>query len=491
MAKTTINEKNLSALGNARLCKIILDQTNRYPLEKRRLKYELAAMHDHNFLSSELTKRTKYLLTQKFSDHSIPQAKLEKWLEEVELNISMLHLLGAVDPDESIDLAFTLIDGIETMQDRLTDKNPIATHRRVAACIDACGHVLAAVSSQHPIDYYQLARNCLTRLIHYGCKDLVLIDNLAQTFDDQASTAFIGAYTEVLDEQLEDSQNANNKNKENTLKNVRKLRIIIAVLKINQMGEEGYLDKKYPKKSPKSHNKLIKLCQQFHDYGLHARAHSCLTLRGYPKATTENFPWFQLLDKIMRIGLKKRKESDLMRWDYFCQVRTSEAIDFYMEAWKYQESISGYSYTKEDAYHDAMDRVHQEITDHFDMVTAVPLYDGMGYWGSRYFNEFMIKRHRDAERAPLDLCLKLGEQPSWENSATQGLLIIWRAHLTRLLLHTKAPSAKKVDKLVTLARRYDEKVQSWAAHRDQKCEEVPHGEFIAPLLTRLNEIKAG
>ncbi|MDY8111087.1 hypothetical protein U0C82_18345 [Fulvimarina sp. 2208YS6-2-32] len=120
-SKTTLNAKNLKALGVDRLADLLIEITTGNAAAKRRIRLELAGQNGPDEVAREVRKR---LATSARSQSFVDWHKHRALVEDLETQRKAItDVVGPADPDEALELLWRLIDLAPGLYERTDDSS--------------------------------------------------------------------------------------------------------------------------------------------------------------------------------------------------------------------------------------------------------------------------------------------------------------------------------------------------------------------------------
>jgi len=139
-AKTTLNAKNLEALGAARLAELLLELSTGNAAAKRKLRLELAGEASPQQLAREVRKR---LVSIGKARSFIDWQKRKAFVDDLEAQRQAIGKIAEVDPKEALELAWRFLDLANSVYAR-SDDGSGAIPRVFAAMLADLGGIAAA-----------------------------------------------------------------------------------------------------------------------------------------------------------------------------------------------------------------------------------------------------------------------------------------------------------------------------------------------------------
>ena len=134
-AKTTLNAKNLEALGAARLAELLLELATGNAAAKRKLRLELAGEASPQRLVQEVKKR---LVSIRKAKSFIDWQKRKAFVDDLETQRRAIGKIATVDPEEALELAWRFLDLAASVYAR-SDDGSGAIPRVFAAMLEDLG----------------------------------------------------------------------------------------------------------------------------------------------------------------------------------------------------------------------------------------------------------------------------------------------------------------------------------------------------------------
>ena len=134
-AKTTLNAKNLEALGAARLAALLLELAAGNAAAKRKLRLELAGEASPQRLVQEVKKR---LVSIRKAKSFIDWQKRKAFVDDLETQRRAIGKIATVDPEEALELAWRFLDLAASVYAR-SDDGSGAIPRVFAAMLEDLG----------------------------------------------------------------------------------------------------------------------------------------------------------------------------------------------------------------------------------------------------------------------------------------------------------------------------------------------------------------
>jgi hypothetical protein len=155
--KTTVNAKNLEALGVERLAELLIEISQREPATKRRLRLELACTRSSGEVAKEVRKRLSAMArSQAFVDWR----GIRTLAEDLDTQLrAIIHKVAESDPKEALDLVWRLMGLAPSIFERCDDSNGTLISIFHEAC-SALGKV-ALKASQNPLSLADRAFDAL------------------------------------------------------------------------------------------------------------------------------------------------------------------------------------------------------------------------------------------------------------------------------------------------------------------------------------------
>lgn len=123
MARTTLNAKNLEALGAARLAELLVEISAGSAAAKRRLRLELAGAHSPNSVAREVRKR---LTTIARSRSFVDWQGVRSLANDLETQRrAIIETVAKADPPEALDLLWRFMALAASVFDRCDDSSGI------------------------------------------------------------------------------------------------------------------------------------------------------------------------------------------------------------------------------------------------------------------------------------------------------------------------------------------------------------------------------
>lgn len=155
-SKTTLNAKNLEALGAARLAELLIEISTGNANHKRRLRMELVGNSSGAELAREVRKRLGSIARAK---SWIDWQKVKSVKADLEAQRKTIaEKIAANDPDEAFELIWQFLSLADPIFERSNDGNGILIESFHAACDDA-GRIakLAKISTDRLVDKISVA----------------------------------------------------------------------------------------------------------------------------------------------------------------------------------------------------------------------------------------------------------------------------------------------------------------------------------------------
>jgi hypothetical protein len=173
-SKTTLNAKNLEALGAARLAELLIEISTGSAANKRRLRIELAGMQSGGEVAREVAKR---LSSIERSRSKIGWRRVKALRNDLDIQRRIItETIASTDAYEALDVMWRLMDVAGSVFERCDDSNGTIMAVFRAACID-----LGEIAKVAKIEPRRLADRAFNALRHndYGQFD-GLVETLAQ-----------------------------------------------------------------------------------------------------------------------------------------------------------------------------------------------------------------------------------------------------------------------------------------------------------------------
>ena len=143
-AKTTLNAKNLEALGAARLAELLLELAAGNAAAKRKLRLELAGEASPQLLAQEVRKR---LVSIGKAKSFIDWQKRKAFVDDLETQRRAIGKIATIDPKEALELAWRFLDLAASVYAR-SDDGSGATPAVFAAMLEDLGPLAEAARPQ-------------------------------------------------------------------------------------------------------------------------------------------------------------------------------------------------------------------------------------------------------------------------------------------------------------------------------------------------------
>ena len=332
MSKTTVNEKNLRALGEKRLSKLLLSLASEHPMEKLRLRYTLFHEFEPYHLEGELKKRLNDL-TKNLK--KTPPAKVPALLEEFSLQSQIIPLLKATDPLQALKHQFDLLGALRKLMLIMYDKN----NKRFAHAQDLATHLLpkfldqlTALILEHPPEGEWLAHEFLN-LPRHGGRCFRLLDDTADTLGPQKLET-IEKQAHTLHQKYQDIEDSRDHTQEEE-RSYFWLCDLLTYFSIFKRDTETYLyDKRQDDYASLEELPLYlaKVARELMDEDLYKSAEACLTSIPNPPPEEITHPWYLAYNTVLR-GLGKKEQARKMRWQCFTSSPDADLTLFYLDPW--------------------------------------------------------------------------------------------------------------------------------------------------------------
>ena len=147
-SETTLNSKNLAALGAERLAELLLDVTGGDAAAKRRLRLELASRSGGD-VASEIRKR---LVSIAKSRSFVDWRKVKELARDLEAQREAIAAhVAATSPDQAFDLLWRMLEMAPSIYERCDDSNG-AVGSIIASARDDLGAI--AAKAGQPVDAF-------------------------------------------------------------------------------------------------------------------------------------------------------------------------------------------------------------------------------------------------------------------------------------------------------------------------------------------------
>ena len=159
MAKTTLNEQNLEALGAARLAELLIELSQGNATAKRRLRMELAGTRGTDAVAKEVRNR---ITTMARSRSFVDWQGIRSLADDLDTQRrAIVEKIAKVDPKDALDLLWKLMDLASSVFERCDDSNGTV----IAVFHEACQNIgdVAQRANVSPTALADQAFNALTR----------------------------------------------------------------------------------------------------------------------------------------------------------------------------------------------------------------------------------------------------------------------------------------------------------------------------------------
>ena len=176
-SKTTLNAKNLEALGVERLAALLIDISKGSAANKRRLRIELAGMQSGEEVAREVTKRLSFIDR---SQAKIGWRRVKALKSDLDTQRRVIaETIAGIDADEALEVMWRFMGVAQSVFGRCADSNGTIMAIFRLACVD-----LGMIAKMAGPDRRLLADRAFSALQHndYGQYD-TLIDVLAPALD--------------------------------------------------------------------------------------------------------------------------------------------------------------------------------------------------------------------------------------------------------------------------------------------------------------------
>ena len=178
-SKTTLNAKNLEALGVERLAALLIDISKGSAANKRRLRIELAGMQSSEEVAREVTKRLSFIDR---SQAKIGWRRVKALKSDLDIQRRVIaETIAGSDADEALEVMWRFMGVAQSVFGRCADSNGTIMAIFRLACVD-----LGMIAKMAVPDRRLLADRAFRSLQHndYGQYD-TLIDVLAPALDPE------------------------------------------------------------------------------------------------------------------------------------------------------------------------------------------------------------------------------------------------------------------------------------------------------------------
>ena len=478
MSKTSVNEKNLQALGEKHLSKLLLSLASEYPMEKLRLRYTLFHEFDPYNLEGELIKHLNNLTKNL---EKTPPAKVPSLLDELSLQHQIIHLLKATDPLQALKHQFDLLGALSKLMLIMEDKR----NKRFDQAINLAQHLLVkflnqltALILEHPPEGKWLAQEFLGLPLHGG-RCFRVLDDAADALGPQ-KIEVMRQQAEKLYEKyqtIEDTRGLSDE-ENHAFQWLCDLRMVFSLFK---RDIETYLFEERDDEAAVFMDEVLylaKVAKELMDADLYKGAEACLTSIPIPPPSEVSGPWYATYNKVL-LGLNKKEQAREIRWKYFTSLpHDADYLIFYLSPWL-PRARSDHSTTR---YKEEVDRVEKFLMEKVSPKEALLVcWALMGTYVlfKELFGSLLLYHHHHLDQHPDIPWAEFSDERENYNPLIQ--LIVWREYLKQRKVQKGSWDPKldqELKNMISTLEDLDSRMQQDSYYTEHI---ISHSEFIKNL----------
>lgn len=470
------------------MAQISLSIASGRPLDKRRLRYELARSTSAEVLAGEMKKRLSAMMRSKSLITSDDQ--LAAQLREIDLHYKLIQELEQSSGVDAIETLFVLTDNLLHLMQRFCKSKEAKLISEIVRdnlknnlkkdqfrYYEITSYLSEIIIKQRPSP--EVIISGFLQQQHHGYYLLHVIEKVRHVLGKEGFQLLKQRLEAILEEYKAKTQGVQGMTTSgvvDTRPQIKQLEEIIKLLYLIQGRTKKFLSFPSSKRHCRSTNKFFYFYKHLSSFRLSYEIMESIIISSLPPTTSHlSKQWYELCSKLLYdLTGDLEKAAQIIR-QYLSDVKTSDAVALYLK-FCYSSADDG---SISDAEREkALLCIKGDIINNFEFKAAVMAclefknYNRKcSFLFAQIFDKLMIQRISEASEVQSDIWDKFLSEPWWERYAPLGMLLLCRMLITNRLISKKSKGLSEafITEVASLVKRSE----SCAALAFKKG--VPHG----------------